>query len=105
MRLLLDESPPRKLKAEFTGHDVQTVVEMGWGGVQNGELLRQASQAFDVLITADQNLPSQQRLLALPLAVIVLRPGRIRIDTLRSIIPAILACLDHIQPRSLHMIP
>ena len=43
MRILLDESLPRRLRGVFAGHDVVTVVEAGWSGVKNGELLRLAS--------------------------------------------------------------
>ena len=34
MRLLLDESLPRKLKARLAPHDVRTVPEMGWAGAE-----------------------------------------------------------------------
>jgi len=55
VRILLDESLPRGLK-----------------GLKNGELLRLASGAFDVFVTADQNLEHQQNIASLPLAVVVL---------------------------------
>jgi hypothetical protein len=38
------------------------VAEAGWAGVKNGELLRLASDRFDVLITVDRNLEYQQNL-------------------------------------------
>ena len=53
MRLLLDESLPRKLKARLAPHEVRTVPEMGWAGKTNGVLLRLAEQEFDVFLTAD----------------------------------------------------
>jgi hypothetical protein len=53
MRLLLDESLPRDLKAHLTGHDTSTVPEMGWAGMSNGDLLRAAESEFDVFVTAD----------------------------------------------------
>ena len=59
MRLLLDESRPRKLKARLAPHEVRTVPEMGWAGKTNGVLLRLAEQEFDVFLTADQKLPNQ----------------------------------------------
>jgi len=43
MRLLLDESMPRRLRNSLPNHFVKTVVEMGWGGVKNGKLLALAS--------------------------------------------------------------
>ena len=34
MRLLLDESVPRRLRRALPNHEVKTVVEMGWGGIK-----------------------------------------------------------------------
>ncbi len=56
MNVLLDECLPRKLKYALPGHNVLTVPEMGWAGTRNGDLLRLAETAFDVFITADQNV-------------------------------------------------
>ena len=38
MRLLLDESVPSRLRRTLPNHNVKTVVEMGWGGVNNGKV-------------------------------------------------------------------
>jgi predicted nuclease of predicted toxin-antitoxin system len=74
VRILLDESLPRGLKGLLEGIDVDvvTVPEQGWQSMKNGELLRLASDAFDVFVTADQNLEHQQDIASLPLAVVVL---------------------------------
>jgi len=56
MRLLLDESVPRRLRRALPGHSVKTAVEMGWGGVKNGALLVLAAAEFDAFITVDRNL-------------------------------------------------
>ena len=45
---------------------------MGWAELTNGDLLKQANAAFDVLITTDQGLRFQQNLAGLRLAIIVL---------------------------------
>jgi hypothetical protein len=61
MRVLLDECMPRPLKRDLTGHTVSTVIEMGWGGIENGELLALIRGAgFEAFVTVDQNLPYQQ---------------------------------------------
>jgi hypothetical protein len=39
MRILLDKCVPRPLKRELADRDIHTVVEMGWSGKKNGELL------------------------------------------------------------------
>ena len=63
MRVLLDENIPRKLKGRFdAAHEVWTVPERGWNGLTNGELLRVAEVAFDVLVTMDRGMRHQQHL-------------------------------------------
>ncbi len=45
MKILLDESLPRKLRNDFDqGHEVWTVRDMDWLGKKNGELLRLISE-------------------------------------------------------------
>jgi hypothetical protein len=64
MRILLDECAPRPLKREFVEYKIRTVVEMGWSGKKNGELLRlMIQEGFTILLTTDQNLRYQQNLL------------------------------------------
>ena len=72
MRVLLDESIPRKFGLEIPGHFVQSVHQRGWAGLKNGELLRTASAEFDVLVTGDRNLEYQQNPATLAMAVVVL---------------------------------
>jgi len=72
MRLLLDESVPGRLRRSLPSHSVNTVAEMGWGGIKNGALLRLVAKEFDVFLTVDKNLPYQQNVAQLPVAVIVL---------------------------------
>lgn len=72
MRLLLDECVVRDLKTDLVGHDVSTVIEAGFGGLENGELLRLAAAEYDVLITVDRNLPFQHNIAPLRIAVLLL---------------------------------
>lgn len=62
MKVLLDECVPRKLKREIANHEVVTVTEQGWSGIENGELLNLAATKFDIFLTLDQNLSFQQNL-------------------------------------------
>ena len=101
MRVLLDESLPRRLKDELPGHSVSTVVECGWSGTKNGKLLALAATNFDVFLTADQNLQFQQNLATLPISVIILVSSDSRLESLHSLVPEILATLIRIQPRNL----
>jgi predicted nuclease of predicted toxin-antitoxin system len=101
MRILLDESLPRKLALEFIGHDVQTVQKAGWSGLSNGELLRIASGKFEVLVTGDQNLQFQQNPASLPITVVVLVAVNNRLETLRPLMPRVLEKLKIIAPGQL----
>jgi predicted nuclease of predicted toxin-antitoxin system len=56
MKILLDESLPKRLKGDLKGHQVMTVGEVGWQGSKNGELLRLMEGKFDIFLTADHNL-------------------------------------------------
>ena len=101
MRILLDESLPVELASELSGHEVISVQKMGWSGLKNGELLARASRQFDVMLTADRNLPYQQNLDKLAIAVVVIAAKNNRIETLRALVPGLLASLSSIQPRTL----
>jgi PIN like domain len=101
MRILLDESLPRELKAELSSHEVHTVREAGWSGLKNGDLLQRAAGKFGAFVTADQNLRYQQNLGALPVAVVVLAAESNRIEALRPLVPTLLARLAVLQPRTL----
>ena len=98
MRVLLDESLPHDLAEELPGHDVRTVSGHGWAGVANGELLRRARTEFDVFVTMDQNLPSQQNLRAIGMPVVLVHAKSNRLVDLRPLIPAILAAIVDVQP-------
>jgi predicted nuclease of predicted toxin-antitoxin system len=101
MRILLDESLPLELASELVGQDVVTVQQMGWSGLKNGELLARAASRFDVVLTADRNLPFQQNLAKLPVAVVVVEATSNRIEALRELVPELLATLSSIEPRTL----
>jgi hypothetical protein len=61
MKLLLDENLPKKLKLDFPEHEIYTVSDKGWNGIQNGKLLKLLiEESFDALITFDKNLQYQQ---------------------------------------------
>jgi predicted nuclease of predicted toxin-antitoxin system len=98
MRLLLDESLPRKLGLLLAGHETQTVQKRGWAGFKNGILLNAASEEYDVLLTGDQNLEFQQNLEGLPIAVVVLVAFNNRLETLLPLVPELLVALQAIKP-------
>lgn len=73
------------LKKDLTGHDVATVVEAGFKGMTNGELLRAASGNYDVLITVDRSIPFQQNIRSFQIAVVVLIARGITYDEIRPL--------------------
>jgi hypothetical protein len=81
VRVLLDECVDRRLARDIAGHDVKTVRQLGWTGIQNGELLSLAVQHFDVFVTNDKNLSFQQNLGTFAIAVVVLRAKSSRLPT------------------------
>jgi hypothetical protein len=104
MRLLLDECVVRNLKRDLVGHEVMTVVEAGFSGMKNGALLRAAAGSFDVLITVDRNLPFQQNIGSLQIAVLVLMAQGVTYPDLKPLVPAVLASLSTIQPGELRRV-
>jgi predicted nuclease of predicted toxin-antitoxin system len=100
MRLLLDESVPAKLRRSLPNHAVRTVVEMGWSGVKNGKLLALASSDFDAFVTVDKNLPFQQNLSELPIALVVLDSLSNELAYLEPLLPAMERALGLLKPRT-----
>ena len=101
MRILLDESLPRRLIGELSGHTTSMVTENGWSGLENGELMRTAVGKFDVFLTTDQNLEYQQNISGLPLSVVVLIAHNNTFETLRALVQDVLDCLETLEPRTL----
>jgi predicted nuclease of predicted toxin-antitoxin system len=97
MKLLLDECTPTRLKSDFTGHQVNTVDDVGLRGVTNGALLRAAAEEFDVLITVDRNLPFQQNLTDVQLAILILIARPNRYPELKLLVPQALQALQTIK--------
>lgn len=90
MKILLDENLPKRLKQDFSEHEIYTVRDKGWNGKKNGELLEaMISEGFDVLITFDKRLQYQQNFNAFLLPVIVLSAEDNSYQTLRNLIPKI----------------
>ena len=98
MRLLLDESVPKRLGKYLPRHEVMTVVEMGWGGTKNGALLKLAASSFDAFVTVDKNLPYQQNLPTLPVAVVVLNARSNELHALVDLLPALEDALAQLIP-------
>lgn len=86
MKILLDENLPIKLKRSFdNSHEVFSVREMGWSGKKNGELLGLLLSAnFEVLVTMDKNLSSEQNLNKYPVSIFVLHRVNNKLETIEN---------------------
>jgi predicted nuclease of predicted toxin-antitoxin system len=104
MRILLDESVPEKLGRLLVGHSYSTVQRQGWTSVKNGKLLNLARDDFDALLTADKGMEHQQNQDALPVAILVVRAKSNRMEDLGRAVPAILAALEEMPPRTLRKV-
>jgi predicted nuclease of predicted toxin-antitoxin system len=99
VRILLDEQLPRQLTRRLRGHHVRTVQQQGWAGLGNGELLRiAAADAFEVFLTADQNLQFQQNLAGSPLIVVVLSAQSNKVEDLLPLVPSLLQAIRDARP-------
>jgi predicted nuclease of predicted toxin-antitoxin system len=100
MRILLDECLTGRLRRDLPAHEVQTVQQAGWAGIQNGRLLSHIAESgrFDVFVTMDKSLPHQQNLTALPFAVIVLRAPSNRFEDTHPLMPELLRRLPEARP-------
>jgi hypothetical protein len=101
MRVLFDENVPYNLRRVLSSHTVQFSAELGWGGLENGDLLSAAEAAsMDVMVKADQNIRYQQNLLDRKIALVVL--GSNRWPYLRSICGDC-RCCERCERRSLRL--
>ena len=105
MRILLDECVNPRVKDAFPNHEVQTVTEMGWGGITNGKLMTLAQQSFDVFLTVDRNLEYQQNLAKLMLGLVVVTVPDNNIRYFKPIFPELLTAAESVRAgQVLHII-
>ena len=97
MNVLLDESVPRALGFELTGHFVRTAQSQGFSSLSNGKLMQaMLDKGFEVLVTFDQNLPYQQNEKLL-VAVVVLIASNNRFETAKAFVPQLLFALATLE--------
>ncbi len=89
MKLLVDECIDERLRLSFPSHDCVSARFAGLAGLKNGQLLDAAEAAgFDVLITVDQNIPSQQNLSGRKVSLLILCAATNRLRDLLLLVPA-----------------
>lgn len=74
MRILFDQGTALPLRRHLHPHAVDTLAELGWSELSNGQLLDQAeAKGYEVLVTTDQSLRYQQDLTRRTLRIVVLK--------------------------------
>ncbi len=97
MRVLLDACVPKRLGRSLPGHAVHTAPELGWGDLDNGDLLNAMQDRFDALVTVDKRLVQQQHIDDRSFGVVVLRAKSNRLADLLPLVPDLLAALSRLQ--------
>ena len=72
MKILLDEGVPKIIQRRLNKLSISNVEDMGWRGIKNGALLDLMAGQFQVLMTADKNLPLQQNLKKRQISAIII---------------------------------
>jgi predicted nuclease of predicted toxin-antitoxin system len=97
VKILFDANTPAPLARFLHGHKVICADELGWQGLENGDLLDAAEQAgFDLLLTCDQNVPYQQNFTGRKLALLVLSSNHW--PTMHLVATHIATAVDFVQP-------
>ena len=73
---------------------------MGWSGVKNGKLLALAATSFEAFVTVDKNMPFQQNLQTLPIALVVLDAISNELNALLPLLGRLEAELGALEPKS-----
>jgi hypothetical protein len=97
MKILLDECVPWPMHKFLTGHECSTAQQRGWGGIKNGDLLRQAEGEFDLFIISYQNIRYQQNLAGRQIAILELSTNDLRRIQAAELL--IQSAIETIQPR------
>lgn len=107
MKLLLDESVPKRLAASFPDlFAVHTVQQMGWAGTVNGALLTLAAQEnFDAFVTVDRGIAHQQNLNDLPIPIVIMLASRNRLVELQPLVPRVVEVLSGDLQKGIYRVP
>jgi predicted nuclease of predicted toxin-antitoxin system len=74
VKILLDHNLDWRLSRALPDHEVKSTLQMGWDTLMNGVLLSEAeSEGFQIMITADKSIKTQQSITGRSIALIVLR--------------------------------
>lgn len=103
MKVLLDENLDHALRMLLGSHEVFTVTYMGWTGLKNGELLREAEEnGIEVLLTGDQSIGYQQNLAGRRIAIVAV--SAIQLPVLMKYLPQIVLAIENAAAGSFQLV-
>jgi hypothetical protein len=99
MRVLFEENIDRRLKQAFdSDFEIVTVIEPGWSGMKNSELLRVAEAEFDALVTMDKGIEHQQNPSRINLGIVLISARSNRRQDVKPAMPEVNRVLRVIRP-------
>jgi len=97
MRILFDNGAPKPLIPFLKKHTVTTARVAGWAAIPDGDLLRLAEKnGYEVLLTTDKRMISQQNWHGRKIAVVVL--GNSKWEIAQRYVRKIAAAVDASEP-------
>ena len=97
MKILIDQNVSARLARLLTGHDATHASSIGWAELTNGDLLTAAeADGFEIFLTADKNIRSQQNLMHRKIALVTLGTNQldvlfVNVDQIRLAVDAVRA--------------
>jgi predicted nuclease of predicted toxin-antitoxin system len=99
VKILLDECLPLDFRHSFPGHKTHTAQWAGFKGKKNGDLLQEAEAAgYDVVLTVDQGILSQQNVAKRRISVIIISSKTNQVEDLLPSVSAVPEALTKIAP-------
>ena len=96
MKIIIDECVPSIVKKGLPQRQINTVQEMGWAGIKNGELLKLTDDQFEIFITSDKNLRYQQNPTERKVTIILLPSNQVPV--IKILLPKIDETIRLVQP-------
>ena len=96
MKIVLDECVPWPLAKHLEKHICTSPTRSGWGGFENGDLLRLAEAEYDLFVTSDQNLRYQKNLDGRKIAILELSTNDW--NTIRAHVANVVSRIESMKP-------
>jgi len=97
MRILFDNGTPKQIARFLEGHQIVRATQIGWGALENGELIERAeAHGYDLILSTDQNIKYQQNLVGRKISIVVL--GRGNWPLVQPYMKQIVAAVNAVKP-------